>query len=267
MPAEPLTLFTFGYEGWGSTTKQLIEAVDAVEASRGFRPPLFVDIRLSRSVRAPGFVGEAFAKQVGPNRYRWLDSLGNANVKQGGPIRIKDPGAATALLAIAEESASENRRVIFFCHCPKPCNCHRATVADLVLEEARRRKLPIRIVEWPGGAPRLDNFAVSVSPGTFKKIYNGAKTIPLEEPFSLVEMASVPWLSLVYVRDKKSGDVFGPLGTGPAMFKLKSKSQPGSWCLTRLFYMDKPKEKHPELIHQGRQQVGYEPRLSLDQKA
>jgi hypothetical protein len=46
------TLFTWGYYGWGNATPQLVEAVDAVEHSRGFAPPLFVDIRIRRSVRA-----------------------------------------------------------------------------------------------------------------------------------------------------------------------------------------------------------------------
>ena len=69
------TPFSFGYRGWGSAVAQLVEAVDAVEASRGCAPPLFVDVRISRSVRARGFDGPAFAHQVGassiPLRDRW----------------------------------------------------------------------------------------------------------------------------------------------------------------------------------------------------
>jgi hypothetical protein len=38
------TIFSWGYYGWGNATPQLIEAVDAVETSRGFEPPIFVDI-------------------------------------------------------------------------------------------------------------------------------------------------------------------------------------------------------------------------------
>jgi hypothetical protein len=37
------TIFTWGYYGWGNATPQLVEAVDAVETSRGFEPPIFVD--------------------------------------------------------------------------------------------------------------------------------------------------------------------------------------------------------------------------------
>ena len=55
-----LTLFTWGYYGWGNATEQFIESVDAVETSRGFKPPVFVDVRIQRSGRAEGFKGAAF---------------------------------------------------------------------------------------------------------------------------------------------------------------------------------------------------------------
>jgi hypothetical protein len=71
-----LTLFTWGYYGWGNATPQLVKAVDTVEASRGFEPPIFVDIRLRRTVRARGFREKAFVKLLGPSRYRWMNSLG-----------------------------------------------------------------------------------------------------------------------------------------------------------------------------------------------
>jgi hypothetical protein len=32
------TLFSWGYWGWGNATEQLVEAVDAVETSRGYQP-------------------------------------------------------------------------------------------------------------------------------------------------------------------------------------------------------------------------------------
>jgi len=31
---KPITIFSWGYDGWGTSTKQLLEAVDAVEESR-----------------------------------------------------------------------------------------------------------------------------------------------------------------------------------------------------------------------------------------
>ena len=64
----PTTIFTWGYYGWGNATKQLVEVVDAVEQDRGFRPPVFVDIRIRRTVWAKGFQGNAFEKLLGPER-------------------------------------------------------------------------------------------------------------------------------------------------------------------------------------------------------
>ncbi len=44
-------------------------------------------------MRAKGFNGAAFAHLVGETRYRWLDTLGNLGVMDGGVMRIKDPEA------------------------------------------------------------------------------------------------------------------------------------------------------------------------------
>lgn len=77
-----VSLFTWGYWGWGNATAQLVEAVDAVEASRGFKPPMFVDIRLFRKVRAVGFRDRAFEGLLGPSRYVWLDKLGNLDAQK-----------------------------------------------------------------------------------------------------------------------------------------------------------------------------------------
>ena len=152
---ETITLFSFGYWGWGSATTQLVQAIDAVEAARGHAAPLFVDIRISRSVRAKGFDGSAFEAVVGPPRYLWLDALGNLGIQDGGDMRIKDPTAANTLLDIAERCAHENRRVLFFCACATPSKCHRSAVTQLLLKAAARRKLPVEVVEWPGGEPDL----------------------------------------------------------------------------------------------------------------
>src|SRR5438874_12696499 len=114
---EPLTLFSWGYWGWGTCVPRLMEAVDAAEAARGYRPPMFVDIRISRSVRAPGFRGEAFAKLVGASRYVWMDDLGNEAIVQRGELRIKNPDAAEILFDLATEHAKKRQRVVFFCAC------------------------------------------------------------------------------------------------------------------------------------------------------
>ena len=67
------TVFSWGYFGWGNATGQLVRAADAVERDRGFGSPVFVDIRIRRSVRAVGFNGSAFEEL--------LDETGRAIAK------------------------------------------------------------------------------------------------------------------------------------------------------------------------------------------
>jgi hypothetical protein len=116
----PTTIFTFGYYGWGNATPQLVEVVDAVERERGFRHPMFVDIRIRRTVRAKGFQGNAFEKLLGPDRHRWMKSLGNKYIetRSGPSIQIAEPTAAQELLDLAIGLGDRNQRLLFFCSCP-----------------------------------------------------------------------------------------------------------------------------------------------------
>ena len=75
-----LTVFSWGFWGWGTATPQLVAAVDAAERRRGFAPPLFVDIRFRRSGRAIGFKEHAFEQLLGRRRYRWMPTLGNSSI-------------------------------------------------------------------------------------------------------------------------------------------------------------------------------------------
>lgn len=177
----PITAFTWGYSGWGNHTRQLVEAVDAVEGSRGFEPPMFVDIRIRRTVRAVGFNGPAFERLLGEQRYRWMKSLGNTSIVTGrGHHEIADPKAAEQLLDLAIQSAEQERRVIFFCACPWPRTerpCHRSTVARLVLKAAKQRGIRVEIVEWPGGEPK--QISLAVTPRDLAAVRKGRVTIPL----------------------------------------------------------------------------------------
>ena len=85
------TIFSWGYYGWGNHTSRLVEAVDAVETGRGFEPPLFVDIRIRRSVRAVGFTGSAFETLLGKDRHRWMRSLGNKFIETRTRPEIQKP--------------------------------------------------------------------------------------------------------------------------------------------------------------------------------
>ncbi|MCA9210235.1 MAG: ISAs1 family transposase, partial [Planctomycetales bacterium] len=167
MMARSITIFTWGYYGWGNHTPPFVEAVDAVETSRRFEPPIFVDIRIRRSVRAAGFTGPAFEKLLGQDRHRWMKSLGNEFIKtKTGPnVQIADPSAANELLDLALESAKYKQRLLFFCSCQWPrydgkIACHRTTVARLVLKAAKKRGINLKVVEWPGGERNREVVAI-----------------------------------------------------------------------------------------------------------
>lgn len=197
----PTTLFAWGYYGWGNHTRQLVEAVDAAETGRGFEPPIFVDIRIRRSVRAAGFTGPAFEKLLGPKRHRWMKSLGNKFIqtRTGPTIQIAKPQAAEELLDLAVESGKTKQRLLFFCSCQwaktdGEVACHRCTVAGLVLAAARRRKAPVEVVEWPGGEPK--RIGLDVSTRDFSAVRTGRKSVPLSSSVELAEVAALPWCSV-----------------------------------------------------------------------
>ena len=213
-------LFSWGYFGWGNATDRLIEVVDAIEADRGFGPPVFVDTRIRRSVRARGFQGSAFADRLGP-RHRWMRGLGNEAIRTGeGGIRISDPTQADELLDLALEN--ESRRAIFFCSCQWPMRdgvgvCHRRTVADLVLDCARRRAADIAVEEWPGGEP--GEIEYDATPALLASVRRGRAAVPLGPTLPAAELRAAAWGSVVRLGDGVKAV------TGPARFRA------GAWEL------------------------------------
>jgi hypothetical protein len=205
-------IFSWGYYGWGTAPSRLVEAVDSVERARGFGPPLFVDIRIRREVRAKGFIGDAFAKVAGKERYLWMNGLGNRSIATGtGPlIQIDNPVAARDLLSRAMGEADRQRRILFFCSCRWPLNnpgegaggpepCHRVNVADLILEYARV-EIPsagVEVVEWPGGDPVAAGLPL---PQATLRGLRGRKSIPLDPAAPLAPWWGLPWGSIVDVR-------------------------------------------------------------------
>ena len=209
-----LTAFSWGYWGWGNHTRDFVRAVDAVERARGMRPPIFVDIRYSRSVRALGFRDAAFEETVGKNRYRWLRKLGNARIGSGrGGVRIADPSGADDLLQLVSTAAKDRRRVVFFCACERPCDCHRAAVARLLVNVAGRKGSSLTVVEWPGGEPETIEFAVSAK--VVKDVLRGGNRVPLarSQPSDIQKFAALPWGSRLGLR---SGDGGIAVVSGPA---------------------------------------------------
>lgn len=230
------TLFTWGYYGWGNATPQLVEAVDAVEASRGFDPPIFVDIRIRRTVRAKGFQGNAFEKLLGPSRHRWIKSLGNKFIQtHTGPIiQVADSSAAGELLDLALEAAGHKQRLLFFCSCQWPrCDgeiaCHRTTVAGLVLAVAKKRAVHVEAVEWPGGEQRQIDLDVTAQ--VFAAVRKGRMTVPLGYQPELAEVAGLPWGSLATLRS--NGETLHRV-VGPAI------RQKDHWSLPVLFHFLDP---------------------------
>jgi hypothetical protein len=162
------------------------------------RTAIFVDIRVSRTVRAPGFREAAFEKTVGRGRYRWLRRVRNARI--GGGVKIVDPTGAEDLLHIVVEAAKKRRRVIFFCACEDRNERHRATAAGLLPKSAARKHIPLSVVEWPGEEPR--SITLLVDGEALKAVIPNGKRIPLDQVSAkdLSKFAALPWGSRVTLR-------------------------------------------------------------------
>ena len=227
-----ITLFSWGYWGWGNATERLVEAFDKAEKSREFRPPLFVDARLRRQGRAKGFVGNAFRDLVGTSRYRWIQDLGNLAIATGsGGVQIKNPAAVADLLDLALHAADERRRVIFYCACEYPAldgalACHRRTIADLLLAHAKKIGRSISIVEWPGDTPTETR--ISVDKKMFSAIMRGRMSVPFADD-RLPTFAALPWASMLTVECDDDGRT-GIVAVGPARFSA-SNDGTGFWYL------------------------------------
>lgn len=203
MREDAITLYSFGYWGWGTSTNYLIQAFDALEQSRGFNPPVLVDVRISRSVRAPGFNNGALERLVGRERYVHMPELGNLAVIEntGENVTIKDPAAAGSLLNRAISERSRGRRIVFFCACPYQMEdgnplCHRYEVGSLLLKQSQERNQPIAVTEWPGTEPQL--ITLTVSSEVLKKLRRGMKSIPIPRELPLDQIASITWGSVVH---------------------------------------------------------------------
>lgn len=216
-----VTVFSWGYFGWGNATEQLVRLMDAVARDQGFNPPVFVDIRIRRTVRAKGFSGPAFENLLGTNRHVWVKGLGNEAIVTGeGGIRIADPTKAGDLLDLA--LADTGRQVIFFCSCQWPMEgggaCHRRTVGSLLLNAARRRGEEIEVVEWPGGEP--GEMVRNVEPEVLAAVRRGRTSIPLGERLPVAGWRGLAWGSLVRVR---CGGEEARVIAGPARYRF------GAW--------------------------------------
>jgi len=245
-----ITLFSWGYWGWGNATARLVEAFDKTEKSREFRPLLFVDARLRRQGRPKGFVGNAFRDLVGPSHYRWIQDLGNLAIATGsGGVQVKNPAAVAELVDLALHAADERRRVIFYCACEYPAfdgalACHRRTIADLLVAHAKEIGRSVSVVEWPGDAPTETR--ISVDKKMFSAIMRGRMSVPFAND-RLSTFAALPWASLLTVEceDGRTGIV----AVEPARFSA-SNNRTGFWYLPLIEPAD-PSATKEALLRRG----------------
>jgi hypothetical protein len=254
-----ITIFSFGYYGWGNATDELVNSVDAVERSRGFKPPIFVDTRISRSARAKGFNGSNFEKLVGEKSHRWMKSLGNKRIQsRSGPwIQIAEPAAAEDLLDLALELSEQSRRILFFCSCKfSKCegkvNCHRHVIGTLLIKAARKRGASIEVIEWPGGKPQRIHLEVSAS--DYTAVDKGRSTIPLRETNRLVELAEVPYCSTLtlYSDDQMMYRLVGPARMTGGQWNLPVFYSSGNAATSVKEYQHVAKRMRRELGFDGR---------------
>lgn len=215
-----IEVFTWGYWGWGNHTNLFVKHVDKLEAERGYDPPHFVDLRISRGSRSAGFKEAAFAEVVTNERYTWRQKLGNQAVLYGGEMKLLDERDIDRLLDdIVARSPSQ--RVIMFCACEHVIHCHRNLVGTLLLKQATAKGIKVGVSEWPGATPG-DPIKLLVDAATLNRLKRseGIGTIRLpayEEP---QKFFSVPWYNQIDLvnRTSKLAVYGGPLkfrkGTG-----------------------------------------------------
>jgi hypothetical protein len=225
---KPLTAFTWGYWGWGNAAPQLVKAVDALERARGSKPPLFVDIRLSRSVRAPGFRDHAFEKLLGPKRYLWMPKLGNELFRTG-EMELHDETGARDLLDAIVSASKKSRRVIFFCACQSPNRvdgCHRYLARDALLREAKRARVPLIVQEWPGTFPSGQvDLVVKADEACAETLRREVDWILMPPGVKLAKLAALPFGALVRFETKAE-----PMHALAAEVRFRR----GAWYLRRM---------------------------------
>ena len=222
---ETLTVFSFGYFGWGNAIDELVAVTEAVERDRGFGPPLFVDIRISRAVRAEGFRESAFERRLGHESYRWMRTLGNTSIKTGrSSIDIAAPDAVHQLLDLALDAHRDRRRVIFFCGCEVPATCHRRKVGRLLVQAAHQRGVLIKVAEWPG-SPTPTGLALdlALAPEVFHGILDSTVWMPLPKTMPLGEVGLFPFGGVARIRAR---------GCPSALVVLEGiRPRGGRWCV------------------------------------
>lgn len=230
--SSPVHAFSWGYAGWGNSTRELVRAFDAVERERGFEPPVFVDVRARRQGRAKGFIDDAFERVLRRHRHRWMPGLGNDAVLTGrGSMRLVRPEDAAELLGLISAQHAQRRRVVFFCSCGSPfdaAGCHRQLVKRTLLAAARRWRAPLRVEEWPGGALKNRVAAeLDVADTVIRALLRGASGVPLGTRPPSPALLSLPHGALVRLRSREREQL---MSVTPPVFSG------GAWKLRRFLW-------------------------------
>ncbi len=166
-----------------------------------------------------------FEKLAGEERYVWRRALGNRAVRDhlGPKIVIDDPSAASTLLDLAIECSEKRQRLISFCalratrqQLKKP-RCHRRTVANLILAEAKKRRIALDVCEWPGG--KAGKVTVDVSP-TMPQARGRARITLLFRQWTIAEVAGLPWGTRVTAKSGDNSVTFLSAAAKPSKGKL-----------------------------------------------
>ncbi len=243
-----LTVFSWGYEGWGNATPELVRAFDVVEAARGYEPPVFVDIRARRQVRAVGFREDTFERRMGRERHRWMRGLGNAAIETGrGPMRLRAPADVHELLGLVLAQHSQRRRVVFFCSCSSPWasgSCHRGLVRQELLRTARRLGVGLTVQEWPGGPlAGTAKETVKVEPAAMTALRNGGQAVRLGRQMPGARLLGLVHGSLVTLQ---SGGERQLVSLAPARFSA------GEWRMPVFVQPVEPGAARERLLRQAR---------------
>lgn len=236
MPANGVTLYSWGYRGWGNATDRFVEAVDAVEKSRGRGPPVFVDVRARRGGRAEGFKDNTFRDLVGSERYRWMKGLGNRTVlERGGPQgRLVDAPQVGELLDLALDLHKQNRRLLYYCSCGIPqSGCHRHWIAPVLFQSSMSRGVSLTVVEWPGLESATEKRPmISIDDSIMSAILGKKrKNVPLSAGLPPVQLLGLAWGALV---DLESASDKARIVSGPAEYRAEKWQLPilgGAWDL------------------------------------
>lgn len=110
-------VYTLGY-GIGINVDDLAAWLEEADA-------WLIDVRYKPSSRDSRWRGEQLTRKLG-KRYVHAGGLGNVNYR-GGPIQLADPEPWYENI---QEAVEAGRVLVLMCGCRNPWSCHRATIAN-----------------------------------------------------------------------------------------------------------------------------------------